>query len=211
MGDAQASDSGDALCYIRNDFPYEFNGKVAVEIIQFHDGVATELSSIPVNLKAGAGTTAFFCPDGKSLASSNPNCSSFHTLYSKAPDCSLGAASCYLRVKVTAADPTNLATLSSNTLPLGLPSSFVLPKAVVNFTVTTAAQSNASIIVTTDNFAAYVWLSTAASGRFSENGFMLRPQESPKMVEFLSFGPLESDVLQSTLRVEHLGEYINVK
>ena len=81
-----------------------------------------------------------------------------------------------------------------------------LPKAVVSFTVETSG----AITLTTTATALYVVLTTAATGRFSDNAFLLEASE-PKVIEFVSWTPGGMDatqlaVLKSSLRVEHLQE-----
>ena len=57
--------------------------------------------------------------------------------------------------------------------------------------------------------ALYVHLTTLASGRFSENSFSLVSTLS-KNVTFTAIGSMSIDVdlLKSSLRVEHLGQYL---
>lgn len=52
-----------------------------------------------------------------------------------------------------------------------------------------------------------VWLSTLAHGRFEDNGFMLLPGTAT--LDFIAFGSLDSQSLQASLRVEHLGEHLS--
>lgn len=55
--------------------------------------------------------------------------------------------------------------------------------------------------------AVYVWLSTLASGRFSDNGLVLRPGKT-RRVSFVPFGELEISLLKTSLRVEHLQQHL---
>jgi hypothetical protein len=59
--------------------------------------------------------------------------------------------------------------------------------------------------------ALFVVLTTHAPGRFSENAFLLESGPAGKSVSFLSWTTLSKDVvslLRSTLRVEHMAQYI---
>ena len=59
--------------------------------------------------------------------------------------------------------------------------------------------------------ALYVILTTAAEGRFSENAFLLEGGAEAKNVSFVAWRPLTDSTVQllrSSLRVEHLAEYL---
>ena len=105
--------------------------------------------------------------------------------------------------------------LADNLLPLAVPSSFVLPKATVTAQVVAVDSDRrvndhggATIELHNDSpgVALYVWLSTLANGRFSDNGFFMGP--GTKTIDFIAFGPLDEGLLTSSLRVEHLGEHL---
>jgi hypothetical protein len=55
----------------------------------------------------------------------------------------------------------------------------------------------------------YVTLTTLATGRFSENAFVLLPG-APKSLAFLPYTdqPVDLDLLKSSIRVEHLASYL---
>jgi hypothetical protein len=81
----------------------------------------------------------------------------------------------------------------------------------VNITVQVRKLENgaASLQLSTDRLALYMFISTEAEGRFSENAFHLRPHE----LKTIMFDPLTSndvvdtELLEKTLRIEHLGTY----
>jgi hypothetical protein len=52
----------------------------------------------------------------------------------------------------------------------------------------------------------YVVLTTLAHGRFSDNAFLLLPGNT--IVTFVPFAPLDLPTLTSTLRVEHVAQYL---
>lgn len=88
---------------------------------------------------------------------------------------------------------------------------FKLPAAAVTATVASVDEENGTASVTlvskSEGAALYVWLSTLAHGRFEDNGFMLLPGTAT--LDFIAFGSLDSQSLQASLRVEHLGEHLS--
>ena len=128
MGDAGPDASGGTLCYVKNDTPRPFSGTVTVELVHFASAQTTALGTYTVDLGAGAGVGAFFCPDGSQDTAA---CPSFESLFSKA-GCSHGGADCIMRVGVsqTTVPPAAgikspaPAMLAHNVLPLAAPSAF---------------------------------------------------------------------------------------
>ena len=68
----------------------------------------------------------------------------------------------------------------------------------------------AALHLSTDRLVLYIFISTEAEDRFSENAFHLRPRERKTIV----FDPLTSndvvdtELLERTLRIEHLGTFV---
>lgn len=95
--------------------------------------------------------------------------------------------------------------------PLSKPSAFKLPAAAVTATVASVDEENGTASITliseSEGVALYAWLSTLAHGRFEDNGFMLLPGTAT--LDFIAFGSLDSQSLQASLRVEHLGEHLS--
>ena len=83
--------------------------------------------------------------------------------------------------------------------------------AAVTATVASVDEENGTASITlvskSEGVALYVWLSTLAHGRFEDNGFMLLPGTAT--LDFIAFGSLDSQSLQASLRVEHLGEHLS--
>lgn len=97
--------------------------------------------------------------------------------------------------------------MSRNLLPLVAPGKFELPQAKVTATVA----EDGTITLTATATAVYVWLSTLAQGRFSQNGVALKPGVS--MVRFVPNEDWKLDaagiaLLRKSLRVEHLQQHL---
>ena len=143
-------------------------------------------------------------------------CSTFQVLLAKA-GCAVDGSDCILRVKVAQSLESSRANaggqflLGDNLLPLSKPSAFKLPAAAVTATVASVDEENGTASITliseSKGVALYVWLSTLAHGRFEDNGFMLLPGTAT--LDFIAFGSLDSQSLQASLRVEHLGEHLS--
>ena len=210
MMDADDKASGPALCYVRNDLPTPFTGRVTVEAIQLSSGHITPLNSLPTTLPAGGGALGFFCAKGGAISTTvdESDCDDFSAVFNASGCRRLGAAECLLRVVVK--DSAGIA-LSTNVLPLAKPSELKLPATTVTHTLGPAAAGSKSVAITLKSTATavFVWLSTAEHGRFSDNAFLLLPDEQ-KMITFESFleAGTSAEALGSSLRVEHLGMYL---
>ena len=66
-------------------------------------------------------------------------------------------------------------------LPLTAPGNFELPAATVTIE---SVSDDGTIVIKATSTAVFVWLSTLAQGRFSENGFMLLP--GTKEIKFIA-------------------------
>ena len=98
--------------------------------------------------------------------------------------------------------------MSDNIIPLTKPASMAVHNATVQLVVASATNADGSmdIGVSADHVAVFVTLTTRADGRFSDNAFLLLPSTGAT-VQFVPFGPLDLDLLKSSLRVEHLASY----
>ena len=94
------------------------------------------------------------------------------------------------------------AVLSKNLLPLTAPGMLLLPPV----TITTSIDDNGTITLEANATAVFVWLSTLAQGRFTQNGIVLRPGTTT--IKFIPIGALDLDTLKNSLRVEHLQQYL---
>eukprot|EP01043_Picozoa_sp_COSAG02_P057635 COSAG02_NODE_7032_length_3218_cov_1.693171_4_plen_178_part_00 len=95
------------------------------------------------------------------------------------------------------------AVLSKNLLALTAPGQFILPPA----TVTASIADDGSITLEASATAVFVWLSTLAQGRFTQNGIVLRPGATT--IKFVPVGALDLQTLKASLRVEHLQQHLN--
>jgi hypothetical protein len=169
------------LCYVKNDSPKPFDGKVTVNVVDFASGVATAAKSLVVTMPAGAGVTEWFSVD-KEVDGTKEML--LITVESKAGE-----------------------VLSTNPVAFTTPEKMMLPKATV--TATAAAQQTAAgpveITVKSDKFALYVTLTTLAQGRFEDNAFAMLP--GTKTLKFYPFAGFEMAELTASLRVEHTALY----
>ena len=202
--DAGPNATGATLCVIKNDTPRPFKGTVTVEMLHFATArTVTLLAAHPVELGPGAGAASFFCPDGAAGV-----CPTFEALFAAA-GCAGGGADCLMRVVVaspSAAD--NVLLLADNVLPLAAPSLLKLPTATITATVVAGggALHVVEVECVSEGLALYVWLSTTASCRFADNGFLMRPGKAK--VEVVVFAGFDAAELEATLRVEHLAEHL---
>eukprot|EP00937_MAST-01D_sp_MAST-1D-sp2_P003275 g3275.t1 len=213
MSDAgPAAAAGDpCLCYVKNDTPRPFRGRVRVQLVHYATARVVPLGTHRVALGAGAGTASFFCADG---TAGTDACPSFGALFSAA-GCSGGGADCAMRVTVEADGQVGGAAaegsgggdllLADNVLPLAVPSALALPPA--NVTVAAINGTHVCVSSASSGVAMYVWLSTRANGRFADNGFLMAPGQ--RVVQFLPFGPANEPALRASLRVEHLQGHLD--
>ncbi len=89
-----------------------------------------------------------------------------------------------------------------------IPARMKLPAALVTATVAENPNPDGSVEIVLDSSAValYVTLTTLAYGRFSDNAFLLGAGTTT--ILFFPFGPLDISTLRSSLRVEHLAEYL---
>ena len=112
----------------------------------------------------------------------------------------------------TFTDRASGAVVTEHSMLLTEPMHMALTPLALTVTVATEPNADGSIDVTitradssSTNAALFVTLTTAANGRFSENVFVLH---RPTTIQFIPFGPLQQALLISTVRVEHVADYL---
>jgi len=106
---------------------------------------------------------------------------------------------------------SNGALMTKHVILMTEPMNLELSPVALAVSVASAPNSDGSIDVTisrTDSSkgaALYVTLTTAANGRFSENVIIFYQTTT---VQFIPFGPLQQTLLASTVRVEHVADYL---
>jgi len=182
-------------CYVKNDGITPFNGKVTVSLVHFDTGKVDVVKTVDVKMAAGAGVIYPFC-----LQDDGSNCATWDDINKKYGG-TQGGVNCILTTSVS----NGTAELSSNLVALQIPGNMNLPQAKVRFTASQNSSTSATVELTTDKVAAYVILTTEASGRFSDNAFLLLP--GTKAIYFTAWGAFNFDKFSSTLRVEHAQMY----
>jgi len=170
------------ICYIKNDSPLAFKGNVDVSSLQFSSGAKHTVTTMAVDMPAGAGTIQWF----------------------ELPRLINGTQEMLL---VSVSDSSG-APMSNNPVAFAHPKDMSLPKAHVTFQVGTqpAAGAPVPVTVTSDSFALYVTLTSLAQGRFEDNAFVMLPGK--KVVKFYPFEGFSIQELKSSLRVEHTATYM---
>lgn len=173
------------ICYVKNDSPRPFKGKVSVSSVEFSTGEVHEVKLVPLAMPAGAGTLQWF-----ELANL------------------VNGTTEMLIVKVLDASGS---VLSNNPVAFAHPKDMLLPKAsevALSFNVGGQAAAGAPVPVTIESkrFALYVTLTTLAQGRFEDNAFVMLP--GAKTVMFYPFEGFSLDELKSSLRAEHTATYM---
>ena len=175
----------------------------------------------------GHGLT-WFCADrepitaGQSATVGSVACKPIASVLS-AHGCAANGTDCALNITVmdgaTATTDSATTRLAQDLLALTTPKHLAIQATSISVDVVRkdylssgASNAIATIIVrSSDAVACWVVLTCAASGRFSENGFFVRP-DAPIEIEFYAFEYGENridadellDTLNATLRVEHL-------
>lgn len=174
-------------CYVKNDSPSPVDGLLTFTSVAFSDASSTSvIYSEPFNVTAGPGTLEWI---KLSLpASFNRNSSLLLAEY-----------------------VNGNTTLGYNNMLLTAPFE---TSGITNFdiTVDVASKANPDLSVTitltksSPAVGLYVTLTTLAQGRFSDNAFVMTADSMT--VKYIPFGDLDLDTLTSSLRVEHLGNYL---
>ena len=174
------------MCYVKNDSPRPFAGMVEVAAVEFASGKSTVVKSLSVTMPAGAGVIQWFTLD-KTVE---------------------GTAEMLM---VTVSDEAGVQT--TNPVAFATPATMKLPKASVSAKAIATAQEEderslgaVEVVVTADQFALYVTLTTLAQGRFEDNAFVMLPGK--KVVKFFPFAGFVMSELVASLRVEHAAAYM---
>ena len=143
-----------------------------------------------------------------------PECSTFAQ---KLPSlgCAFNGSDCILSVKVTSSgsdtvDVKHEVVASTNVNLLVPPKDITsLPRARINITIGELDLTSGQVPITlwSTHVALYVTMTTLASGRFSDNAFMLYAN-STEIISFIAWEDFDLNVLRQSLRVESLSDYL---
>ena len=134
------------------------------------------------------------------------------TSYLTRMGCDPTGTDCVLFTALT--DVTSGLTLASSWELLGLPSNLHLSDPTLSWVISPFPSTDGStnITVTANSAtAAFVTLTTLAQGRFSDNAFWLSSGASSglsRTISFIPFGDFDAQLLATSLRVEHLQQYL---
>lgn len=209
FADAFGTCGADGRCVFKNDAALAgFSGQAAIELLSVASGQRAPLATVPLELPRGAGAGAWVCADGSALAPPPAApCASWADLLPR-HGCAAGGADCMLVVTLTSA---SLPAPLENVVLLAPPSAMLpLPPARVVASVAALPSpdgQSCAVDVSTDATALFVTLTTLASGRFSDNAFVLA-KGARAALQFLAFDArADCDLLAATLRVEHVALY----
>ena len=192
-------------CYVSNNSPKPFAGRVTISAIDFASGSEKTLKVEQLSMAAGVGVTHFF-DLVDSVDGTTTILRAVITSSSTSADLNVGALDQPVAHVHAAAEQAQF--VSENFIPFAYPKNMTLPKANVQFTIADApsVDGTVEVTVTSDKFALYVTLTTLAQGRFSDNAFVMRP--GTKKLSFIPVLGFELPELKSTLRVEHAATYM---
>lgn len=143
MADVMATCGQDGQCYIRNDSPWAFQGKLTLRSTRFADAKVSVLLERSLSLPAGAGVLQFFKSDEVAALTGHSSA-----------------------VEAIVTDTAGV-TISSNLIALATPEKMQLSNA--NVAVSASMEDGAIVAsLTTDAVAMYVTLTTLAHGHFEE-------------------------------------------
>lgn len=200
----------DGRCFVKNDNPLgPFTGTASLQLFSLSDAIAAARFNVTINLPPGANAFQWFCMDGTSPLGACPSVASVlaaHGCNATGSDCTLVS---------TVVDGHSGSVASYNFMPLAPPMDLVIPETTVTFTIARPSGSTIPIIVSSSGPALWVTLTTLAQGRFSDNSFFIAGPVAGQASVTIDFIPApgynsqdEYPVLQSTLRLEHLGMYM---
>lgn len=179
------------VCFVSNASPLAaFEGTLLITSVDIQSGNESLWSSLPVNVSLGPGALSWVYPKA-----SLPNAST--------------------TILIASLIDANGTSSDEHIVHLTAPVHIVVPMANVSALVASIPNEDGSvnITVTSNTVALFVTLTSAAVGRFSDNSFLLRTQTSPKVVKWIPFqvgnSTQDLDILQRTLRVEDLSDYVN--
>jgi len=177
------SPSSTIFCLIKNDNIYPVQGQLLISALDVTTSQLTALYNQPQSLSAGPFTFWFTIP----LVDAKKN------------------------VLIGTFTDSNGVVLTKHVMLLTEPMNIALTPLALTVSVASQPNADGSIDVTisrsgsSTNAALYVTLTTAANGRFSENVIAFYATTT---VQFIPFGPLQQGILQSTVRVEHVADYL---
>ena len=184
-----------------------FSGSVTLSVLNVGSGILTTMAAFPLELPRGAGSALWMCANGGAVNyTATTPCPTWKAML-PALGCAASGSDCLLRVYISS---PSLATQYVNHVLLATPSAMTpLPPANVRAVVAPAPNADGSIdiAVSTDGTALYVTLVTAAQGRFSDNAVIL-PKGVATVIRFIPFGALDEGLLRSTLKAEHVAQYM---
>jgi hypothetical protein len=192
-------------CYVSNNSPKPFAGRVTISAIDFASGLEKTLKAEPLSMATGVGVTHFFNLTD-SVNGTTTILRAVITSSTPSPNFKGGVLDQSAAHATGTADQAQF--ISENFIPFAYPKDMKLPKANVQFTVADAlsADGTVEVTVTSDKFALYVTLTTLAQGRFSDNAFVMLP--GTKKLSFIPVLGFKLQELKSTLRVEHAATYM---
>jgi len=201
-------DFGGAGCFARNDDALRALDAVATVTLARISGAGAVVASnaTRVALPRGAGAVQWWCLGAGDVAAGQ--CEAVGA-YLTRMGCAPSGADCVLLLEL--ADAATGALISTSFELLGLPSALALDAPGLSWAVAPAPNADGSIDVTVAAAAApaaFVTLTTLAQGRFSDNVFWLPQKGASRTVTFIPFGALDEAALRTTLRVEHLQQYL---
>lgn len=177
------------LCYVRNDGPLPFTGRVRLLAVDMLSSAApTEAASIDISLAAGPGSVHWFELEAAAMKLDGNR-----------------------TVILATVMHTTGAVASQHVVLYAPPKDLKMLPAEVACDL--AEQPNADrsidVYVTARAPALFVTLTTLAQGRFSENAFLAGvPGWGRKVVQFVPFGKLDIQLLRQSLRVEDVSMYM---
>ena len=215
FADVFSACGADGRCYARNDSPMGgFSGVMRVEVVSVRTGAAMTLSTTRVNLGRGAGAIAWTCMLGN--GSAGQPCASSSSVLAEV-GCAPNGSDCAVRSTLVG-NGTDAAAVAVSVAPnlqfQAPPSALAFAQGVtVTTTVGAVSPDGSSIpvnITVAGGAALFVTLTTLAQGRFSDNALPLVPVGvvTVYFVPMLAGLPLNATLLASSLRVEHLGAYL---
>ena len=204
--DALVSASNFAQLLVRSDdaFAPLVGGTATVSVLHIPSARMTQLAALNVSLPRGAGATFFSCIDASVDVRTAP-CPGWPALLAPV-GCAMDGSDC---VAVLELRDGSANLIAENFELLAQPFALALPPAatVVATIGAPSADGSVPVTLTANATALFVTLTTLAAGRFSDNSlFAVLPGET--VVRFLPWGPLDAALLAESLRVEHLGGYL---
>jgi len=207
--DVMAACGADSTCYVRNDFPFDFQGHLTVKSVSLKDGTTTALHDAPLSLAAGPGTVNFFHANVSTVSTTGSVIIATVTQSSAQraqARTSEGRPSPRLVPSVSAGGTD---VVSANVQLLSTPGTLAVQPSGLKASVAKApnADGTVDITLTGNNVAVYATLTTLAHGRFSDNAFVFTPPSAT--VQFVPFkgATFDMEMLTSSLRVEDLSSY----